>query len=116
MEGYYDIIIDPKNTDVAIKYEIVFDYSDIQNEAIHVSSLKEINNKELLKKDDNTYLGIITLEDIENGEKHNIRTTLVWEDIENNSKDYELGSIYDNELKIKVSIKFSQYLNDDMKV
>ena len=91
-------------------------YSDIQNEAIHVSSLKEINNKELLKKDDNTYLGIITLEDIENGEKHNIRTTLVWEDIENNSKDYELGSIYDNELKIKVSIKFSQYLNDDMKV
>ena len=56
------------------------------------------------------------MEDIENGEKHNIRTTLVWEDIENNSKDYELGSIYDNELKIKVSIKFSQYLNDDMKV
>ena len=74
------------------------------------------SDKELLKKDDNTYLGIITLEDIENGEKHNIRTTLVWEDIENNSKDYELGSIYDNELKIKVSIKFSQYLNDDMKV
>ena len=116
MAGYYDIIIDPKGTDVAIQYEITFDYSDIQNDAIHVVSLKEINNKELLKKDDNTYVGLITLEDIENSEKHNIRTTLIWEDIEDNNKDYELGSIYDNELKIKVNIKFSQYLNDDMKV
>ncbi|MDD5980082.1 MAG: hypothetical protein PUC23_03110 [bacterium] len=111
IKGYYDIIIDPKQSDVAIKYEITFDYSNIDNEAIHVLSLQELNNKELITNDDNTYIGIITLDDIENGIKHNIRTTLIWEDIDDNIKDYELGSIYNNQLEIKVSINFSQYLN-----
>ena len=73
----------------------------------------EKNCPELLTDDEYTYITRIGKyqykEESEDAE-------LVWEDIENNSKDYELGSIYDNELKIKVSIKFSQYLNDDMKV
>ncbi len=113
--GYFDIIIDPSNTDVSIMYNLIFDFSSLENTDIEVESISEISNNEIIRTGQNTYTGIINLSDINNGITNDIRVNLKWNNNEeNNEYDYELGKNANTILEIPVSVEVFQYTGEDI--
>ena len=79
LKGNFNILIDPTETDVSIMYEIKFDTTDINATNIRIDSVKEtMAGNTLIKSDSNTYVGIISLDDIKNNLTNNIQVTLFW--------------------------------------
>lgn len=110
--GWFDILIDARDTQVSIIYEITFDFTSLPSN-ITVGKIEEINGREIIKTGPNTYSNYITLEDINNNLKDTIRVHIKWNnDEENNENDTNIGIIKNNSIKIPVSITVSQYLND----
>ena len=110
--GWFDILIDARDTQVSIIYEITFDYTSLPSN-ITVEKIEEINGREIIKTGPNTYSNYITLDDINNNVKDTIRVYIKWNnDEENNENDTNIGIIKNNSIKIPVSITVSQYLND----
>lgn len=111
LNGNFNILIDPSNTDVSIKYEIKLDTQYINDTNIKIESIIETNNgKDLIYTDENIYTGTILLDEIKNGITDNIRVNLKWED--NDLEDIEIGKQPNNQIKIPVEIKISQYLGE----
>ena len=110
--GWFDILIDARDTQVSIIYEITFDFTSLPSN-ITVEKIEEINGREIIKTGPNTYSNYITLEDKNNNLKDTIRVHIKWNnDEENNENDTNIGIIKNNSIKIPVSITVSQYLND----
>ncbi len=110
--GWFDILIDARDTQVSIIYEITFDFTSLSSN-ITVEKIEEINGREIIKTGPNTYSNYITLDDINNNVKDTIRVHIKWNnDEENNENDTNIGIIKNNSIKIPVSITVSQYLND----
>ena len=110
--GWFDILIDARDTQVSIIYEITFDFTSLPSN-ITVEKIEEINGREIIKTGPNTHSNYITLEDINNNLKDTIRVHIKWNnDEENNENDTNIGIIKNNSIKIPVSITVSQYLND----
>lgn len=110
--GWFDILIDARDTQVSIIYEITFDFTSLPSK-ITVEKIEEINGREIIKTGPNTYSNYITLDDINNNVKDTIRVYIKWNnDEENNENDTNIGIIKNNSIKIPVSITVSQYLND----
>ena len=110
--GWFDILIDARDTQVSIIYEITFDFTSLPSN-ITVEKIEEINGREIIKTGPNTYSNYITLEDINNNLKDTIRVHIKGNnDEENNENDTNIGIIKNNSIKIPVSITVSQYLND----
>lgn len=120
LEGYFDIVIDSMNTDVSIRYDISYDISAILNKEIVVSLVEDTNGKELVLTNADTYTGIISLDDIKNGEKHTIRVHIIWHNNEsNNYTDSLYGiSLSDGklDLNLPVTITLSQYLGEEVAI
>ena len=64
--GYFDVVIDPNNTDVSIYYEIVVHTELINNQQIHLTRIENVDKPDLTIVRPNTYSGIIPLTDIQN--------------------------------------------------
>ena len=92
-KAYFDIVIDPANTDVSIKYQINMESIDIPNVQI---KLLEIEN--CFKKDGeadtinenfdltgNLYTAIIPIEKINQGYKNYLRLNFEWVNVEDNN-------------------------------
>lgn len=110
--GWFDILIDARDTQVSIIYEITFDFTSLPSN-ITVEKIEEINGREIIKTGPNTYSNYITLDDINNNVKDTIRVHIKWNnDEENNENDTNIGIIKNNSIKIPASITVSQYLND----
>ena len=110
--GWFDILIDARDTQVSIIYEITFDFTSLPSN-ITVEKIEEINGREIIKTGPNTYSNYITLDDINNNVKDTIRVYIKWNNAEeNNENDTNIGIIKNNSIKIPVSITVSQYLND----
>lgn len=110
--GWFDILIDARDTQVSIIYEITFDFTSLPSN-ITVEKIEEINGREIIKTGPNTYSNYITLDDINNNVKDTIRVHIKWNnDEENNENDTNIGIIKNNSIKIPVLITVSQYLND----
>lgn len=110
--GWFDILIDARDTQVSIIYEITFDFTSLPSN-ITVEKIEEINGREIIKTGPNIYSNYITLDDINNNVKDTIRVYIKWNnDEENNENDTNIGIIKNNSIKIPVSITVSQYLND----
>lgn len=110
--GWFDILIDARDTQVSIIYEITFDFTSLSSN-ITVEKIEEINGRKIIKTGPNTYSNYITLDDINNNVKDTIRVHIKWNnDEENNENDTNIGIIKNNSIKIPVSITVSQYLND----
>lgn len=116
MDGYFDIIIDPKSTDVSVRFDITYDIDFLNqiNPAIIVTKVEEINGNKIILTDKNTYTGVIDIEEINSGKIYTIRTYIKWEDlIENNELDYLMGSTY-SEFELPVSINVTQYIGEEI--
>ena len=114
MKGYFDIVIDPKNTDVSIRYDILYNLEDLNkiNSFFKITNVEEINKNNLIKTDENTYTGLI---DINNKNTHTIRTYVEWIDDENNGQNDYLMGISDEIFKISIDINVIQYLGEEIK-
>lgn len=112
--GNFYITIDPKNTDVAIKYSIKLNQLNLVNDKIKIVSIEEINqNNELIKTDESTYTGIITLSDIKEKKINNIRVKITWlNDEENNKADTTMGTIENYKINIPIEVDITQYLGE----
>ena len=113
LKGNFNILIDPTETDVSIMYEIKFDTTDINATNIRIDSVKEtMAGNTLIKSDSNTYVGIISLDDIKNNLTNNIQVTLFWCD--DGNEDINIGSIPNHKINIPVQVKVSQYLGEEI--
>ncbi len=113
LKGNFNILIDPTETDVSIMYEIKFDTTDINSTNIRIDSVKEtIAGNTLIQTNSNTYVGIISLDDIKNNVTNNIQVTLFWYD--DGNKDINIGSIPNHKINIPVQVKVSQYLGEEI--
>jgi len=105
----YDIIIDPRNTDVSIRYDIIVDAKSIADFP-QISFLVE---GDVVMTEENGMLvasGIIPLSDIQAGIKKNIKTSLIWESKEEYSElDNSISKIL-----ISFAIRFTQYAGEDL--
>ena len=69
----------------------------------------------LVKVDKNTYAGIISLEEIEKGNKNEITVEIEWLDNEEDTdQDIEIGEHENFSYKIPISIHVCQYLGEEL--
>jgi len=113
-EGYFEIEIDPNGTEVSVKYDISFDFSNVKN-GIEIVNISETTGKEIIKTGENTYSNVITQSESKQNIKNNIRVNIRWNnDEENNESDSALGTIKNNKLSIPVNITITQYLGENI--
>ncbi|HPE14795.1 MAG TPA: hypothetical protein PLT65_03035 [Bacilli bacterium] len=113
LSGYFDIVLDPGETDVSIRYDITFDFSEMTNEEFTVTQIEETVNNNLIRTGEFVYTGIITLAEIELETTHTIRTSLAWNNNEaNNEVDYLMGSVAEGDIQIPIIVVVSQYLGE----
>jgi len=115
-EGSFEIEIDPQDTQVSVRYDIIINQTSIINERIKVASVKELDSgNEIIRTGKNIYTGIIPLEKIDGEYMERIKATFVWENDDYNSEeDTELGVIPDLKLQIPVLVTVSQYVGEDI--
>lgn len=113
IKGYYDLNIDPTDTNVSIKYELILDDSEFENDYIEISSVELIEgNDSLVKKDDNTYVGMIPVND---KKVNKIRIYVEWINNEDNNEiDSEIGTRENPDLHIPVTVNVTQYLGEEL--
>lgn len=114
--GNFKISIDPKDTDVSVKYEISLNQEELTNKNLIIKSITETENKnELIKIDKNTYAGIISLEKIKAGNKNEITVEIEWLDtLENSDQDLNIGTKWDFQYKIPITLHVCQYLGEEL--
>lgn len=114
LDGYFDIEIDPNDADTSIRYDVIFDFSNLDSDQFNVTEIKEVDDKTITRTGQYTYSNIILLDDIEDGETNTIRVYIEWvNDEENNEKDSTLGLELNNQILIPVSVNVTQYVDGD---
>ena len=113
VRGYFDVEIDPK-ADTSIVYSISFDFSQISDSFI-VENIEETTSGNLIRTDESTYSKVITLNEIKENKKNNVRVYLKWENKEdNNATDSKIGLTEKNYINIPVSVSAMQYFGEDI--
>ena len=114
VSGNFEISINPRNTDVAVKYDISLNQENLTNQNLKIKSVQEVQEGEtLVKTAENTYTGIITLEKIKAGTFHKIKVEVEWiDDGQNDTEDTKLGIVYNSKLEIPITVHACQYLGE----
>ncbi len=115
-KGSFYIELDPKNTNVSIRYDIELDKTQISNDSIEIISIEEIEEENTLTKTaESTYTGIMPLQEIQQGKINKIKVKVEWKNLEeNNRKDTLIGTGNNTILKIPVNVKVTQYLGEEI--
>lgn len=115
-KGSFFIELDPKNTNVSIRYDIEIDKTQISNDSIEIVSIEEIEEgNTLTKTSDSTYTGIMSLQEIQQGKINKIKIKIEWKNIEDNNRQDTLIGTGNNEiLKVPVNVKVTQYLGEEI--
>ena len=109
-EANYEIVIDPKDTDVSVRYDLTMDLLDLAthpniNFELYVDNVK-VNNI------NGTYSGVIPLVDIKNKETVTLTISLEWEQ-DDDYNEFDSSLIGDDiSFDIPITIKFTQYLGE----
>ena len=117
LTGSFEIEINPTNTDVAIRYDITLNQEELKNSSLRIKSIYEGEEQEnsLTQTDENTFTGIIPLEEIKVGKKKLVKIEVEWtDDRANDKEDTILGSDENAELQIPVNIHICQYLGEEI--
>lgn len=115
-KGSFFIELDPKNTNVSIRYDIEIDKTQISNDSIEIVSIEEIEEgNTLTKTSDSTYTGIMSLQEIQQGKINKIKIKIEWKNVEDNNRQDTLIGTGNNEiLKVPVNVKVTQYLGEEI--
>lgn len=112
--GYFDLVIDPSNTDVSVQYEIIFNFDALADVKGVTATVTPMNGDQVKQTTPNVYSGIFPLEKIQMGEKATLRVFIEWtNDEQNNEADSKIGSIKDNAIKIPITVHVNQYIGNE---
>lgn len=116
LSGIFHISIDPRNTDVSVRYDVSLNQENLTNKNITIKAISETDQgKTLIKTDENTYTGIISLEEIKQGIQNTIEVEIEWKDDEtNDEEDTNMGIQEDYTLEIPIIVHVSQYLGKEI--
>lgn len=110
--GYFDLVLDTMGTDVAVKYAISVDLSQIENENITLSVVPETNGM-VINNEDGIYFGVLSLDDITNNSQIILRIMITWnDDVVYDEQDTELGVVLNTKLEVPISVSVEQYLGE----
>ena len=111
--GYFDINIDPTDTNVSVRYNLTINTQVLENSNIKIVEISETSGNTLIRTDENTYTGVILLEDIKKGNQNTIRIKVAWENLETEGNgDMEFAKKLDFYLKIPISMQVIQYTGE----
>ena len=113
-EGYFDIVIDPTDTDVSIYYEILCRTDMIKNSQISMTRIENVDGDDLKVVAPYTYASVIPLRDIKNNKITTIRFYISWNNNENNN---EVDSLYGSSsanFEIPMELTFRQYTGEEI--
>lgn len=111
-EGYFDIVIEPNDTDTSIIYNVTFDFTKV-NGSFKINKIEEITSGNLIMTGESTYSKVITLDEIKRGVTNTIRVYIKWDNIEeNNKEDSQIGLTKNNFINIPVIVEVTQYLGE----
>lgn len=117
---YFDIEIEPNDTQVSFRYDVYVDLSYMTNSAIVVDNItsfvsngEETISNDLILTDEATYSGVVLLDDIEEDTVITVRVSFKWDDIPlNGDVDYEtMEAGYFN---VPTSVHLVQYLGEEL--
>ena len=116
LTGSFEIVINPKDTNVSVRYDIMLNKEELDVSNIVIKSVEEIENGyELIQTAQNTYTGLIPLEDINNGISHKIKIEIEWiDDRLNDESDTEIGKNESYKLQIPITVHAIQYLGEEI--
>ena len=117
LSGNFKILINPENTNVSIKYDIILNEEALENSSLKIISIKEIaNGAELIKTAENIYSGVLTVQNIQNGISHEIEMSVEWLDEEqNNESDTKIGTNKENkQFQIPITFHAIQYSGEEI--
>ncbi len=121
--GYFDIVIDPSNSSVAVRFDVTLDTEQLNiiDSIRFTNAYRVVNGEEvsegIVQTGENTYSGIISLNDVKNNVASTVRFYLGWEENETeegDTQDSELGSIMDLSTNLPVKVTVSQYLGEEL--
>lgn len=77
--GHFEISISPENTNVSIRYDVTFHNEDLLDSHFMIKSITEVETQNtLVKTSENTYTGIIPLEEIQEDYKNRLKIEIEW--------------------------------------
>lgn len=116
LSGSFEIAINPENTNVSVRYDITLNQEELGESSLKIKSIKEIaQNYQLIETEENTYTGIISLDEIKNGINHKIKMEVEWlEEGASNEADTNLGTSSTRELQIPIIVHAIQYLGEEI--
>lgn len=113
--GSFELSIDPTDTQVAVRYDISIVLDEITNDKVQLISVEKDSTNNIVKTAENTYTGIIPLEEIEKGAIDLVKIKFCWEnDEQNNIADSEIGTIINSKIQIPVKVNITQYLGEEI--
>ncbi len=113
VSGYFELLLSPKGSDVAIYYEVSLDLNNIDNNGIVLEKIESDGN-DLIRVDKYTYAGIFSLDDAKKNITKSVKIYFSWK-----NNDEVLDDIkYADGVKcdISASVKASQYFGEDIPV
>lgn len=109
-KGIIKIKIDPTSTQVAIKYNITYIDHNLDPECILTVTNIYLEEEELEKISDNTYSGLITMDQIKEGTIKTLVIHVEWiNDENNNESDTQIGLKEKDPNYLKLEFDASQY-------
>lgn len=110
--AYFNLVLDASECDVAVKYDITFDFDSINySDNITITVEDENENSSIVMTGPSTYSGVIDLESLD--DEVELKVTITWEDIAAfNEQDTALGEVYGNKLVVPITVNAIQYLGE----
>lgn len=115
--GSCDIVIDPTDTAVSVRYDITIDQSKINNQNITLESIEQISDSDisLTKTGKDTYTAVIPVSKIGGDYINDVKLKFKWlNDDTNNESDSLIGVIKDHKLDIPITVSVNQYMGEDI--
>lgn len=112
LSAYFEILIDPTGSEVAIEYEIELDFLALENSEIYLTNIKNLDtNENLTEIELNKYSGVIPLDRVLAGDLERIRVDFIWDNNDdNNSADSNYVNQIAPELQFPITIRLLQYI------
>ena len=116
LSGSFEMVINPTDTNVSVRYDITLNQEGLGGSNLVIKSIEEVEKGyNLIKTAENTYTGVISLEDIKKGANHKIKLEIEWQDNgENDENDTQIGKNETHQLQIPITVHAIQYLGEEI--
>ena len=111
--AYFDLVFDATECDVAVKYDVSFNFDSIDYSENISIEVEELGDSQTITTAANTYSGVIDLDSINDEEVITLRVSITWEDLPAyDESDTELGTTEDSKLAVPITVRAVQYLGE----